>query len=57
VFFLTVVPLQPGKTPFAVQLNNNNKDDDNNNNNNNNNKYQSFIGTGGSLPKLAAGSS
>jgi hypothetical protein len=24
VLYLTVVPLPPGKTPFAVQLNNNN---------------------------------
>jgi hypothetical protein len=32
---LNVVPLPPGKNPFAVQLNSNN----NNNNNNNNNKH------------------
>jgi hypothetical protein len=36
VFCLIVVPLPPGKNPFAVQLNNNNNNNNNTNNNNNN---------------------
>jgi hypothetical protein len=38
VFCLIVVPLPPGKNPFAVQLNNKN----NNNNNNNNTEYRAL---------------
>jgi hypothetical protein len=34
VFCLNVVPIAPGKNPFAVQINNKDNDDNDNNNNN-----------------------